>query len=144
MSIVVAPPAIDEQAVRAALAEVPDPEIPAISIVDLGIVERVRVSDDRIEVELLPTFVGCPALDAIRSAVEERLVAFDRPVEVAFGFRVPWTSDRISPAGRERLRESGFAPPAPRGSGSSGGLGTPIALAPVAVCPYCGSRRTVQ
>jgi ring-1,2-phenylacetyl-CoA epoxidase subunit PaaD len=114
-------PPLDAAAVRAALAEVPDPEIPAVSVVDLGMVEDVRVSPTGIHVELLPTFVGCPALDAIRDAVVERLAAFGRPVDVEFGYRVPWTSDRISAQGRERLRASGFAPPDDP------------------ACPYCGS-----
>ena len=61
--------AVEEHAVLAALADVADPEIPSISIVDLGLVHRVEVSGERIRVELLPTFVGCPALDVIRSSV---------------------------------------------------------------------------
>lgn len=125
--------------VRAALAEVPDPEIPVVSIVDLGMVGEVEVGPDRIRVELLPTFVGCPALDVIRSSVEQRLRALDRPVDVRFSFRVPWTSDRITPEGREKLRASGFAPPAPAERE------TPILiqLATPVDCPNCGSRRTV-
>ncbi|NJD28688.1 MAG: phenylacetate-CoA oxygenase subunit PaaJ [Chloroflexi bacterium] len=115
----------NRQAVLEALAAVADPEIPAVSIVDLGMVEDVRVDDDAIRIELLPTFVGCPALDAIQLAVEEKLAAFDRPVEVEFGFRVPWTTDRITPKGRERLRASGFAPP------------------DEATCPFCGSADVV-
>ena len=116
---------VDESAVRAALAEVPDPEIPVVSVVDLGMVEGVAVTADGIRVELLPTFVGCPAVDAIREAVEGRLRAFGRPVEVVFGYRVPWTSDRITPDGGEKLRRSGFAPP----------VDDPAAIR----CPYCGS-----
>jgi ring-1,2-phenylacetyl-CoA epoxidase subunit PaaD len=105
------PPSVDDLMV--ALAEVADPEIPAISIVDLGIVHRAELAaDGRIEVELLPTFVGCPAIDAIRLAVGERLATFGRLVDVSVTFEVPWTSDRITVAGRTRLRESGFAPPA--------------------------------
>jgi ring-1,2-phenylacetyl-CoA epoxidase subunit PaaD len=111
----------DREAVLSTLAFVADPEIPTVSIVDLGMVEDVDVADDRIRVELLPTFVGCPALDAIRLAVEERLAPFERPVEVEFGFRVPWTTERITSRGRERLRASGFAPP------------------DEATCPFCGS-----
>jgi ring-1,2-phenylacetyl-CoA epoxidase subunit PaaD len=113
--------AVTRDAVLDALAAVADPEIPAVSIVDLGMVEDVRIDEDAIRIELLPTFVGCPALDAIQGAVEERLAPFDRPVEVEFGFRVPWTTDRITPRGRERLRASGFAPP------------------DEATCPYCRS-----
>lgn len=114
-----------ETAVRAALAEVPDPELPVASIVELGMVHRVEVRRDAIRVELLPTFVGCPALDAIRSGVRDRLAAFGRPVDVAFTFAVPWTSDRISPAGLDRLRSAGIAAPTPPG------------VAPA--CPWCGS-----
>ena len=126
----VAAPAVTEATVLAALADVADPEIPAISIVDLGIVHRAEVAQDgRIHVELLPTFVGCPAIEAIRSAVGERLAVFARPVDVAISFEVPWTSDRISAAGRQRLKESGFAPPAE----------------PADVrCPYCDSANVAM
>ena len=112
-------------AVREALADVADPEIPAISIVDLGMVGRADVDAAGIHVSLLPTFVGCPAIEMIQGAVRERLAPFDLPVEVEVSFATPWTSDRISPAGRARLKESGFAPPT-------------TDLAAVA-CPYCES-----
>ena len=83
------------------LGSVHDPEIPAVSIVDLGIVERVEVSPEgRIEVELLPTFVGCPALEVIRASVEDALAPLGRAASVAFTWRVPWTSDRITETGR--------------------------------------------
>jgi ring-1,2-phenylacetyl-CoA epoxidase subunit PaaD len=128
---------VTEARVRRALADVHDPEIPAISIVDLGIVRTVTVDADAIRVELLPTFVGCPALDAIHDAVTDRLAGFARDIEVRFTFAEPWTSDRISPAGREALRRSGFAPPVPGQDGHA-----LISLdAPVA-CPYCGSSKT--
>ena len=130
---------VSEAAVRAALAEVPDPEIPVVSIVDLGLVERVEVSGDAIRVELLPTFVGCPALDAIQAAVEERLASFGRPLDVRFSHRVLWTTDRITVRGRERLQASGFAPPQP--GGGSGPVLVP--LGPAVPCPHCGSKRTV-
>lgn len=132
-------PAVDAAAVRAALAEVADPEIPVVSIVDLGMVEAVTVDRDGIAVELLPTFVGCPAIDMIRAAVEERLATFGRPVQVDVTFRVPWTSDRITDAGRERLRRSAFAPP--RTDGAE--LPVLVQLATPVPCPHCGSRRTV-
>ena len=131
--------ALDVAAVRAALAEVADPEIPVVSIVDLGMIESVTVDRDGIDVELLPTFVGCPAIGMIRSAVEERLAPFGRPVRVDVTYRVPWTSDRITDAGRERLRRSGFAPPQANG----GALPVLVQLATPVACPNCGSRRTV-
>jgi ring-1,2-phenylacetyl-CoA epoxidase subunit PaaD len=121
---------LDEPAVRAALGDVVDPEIPTISIVDLGIVHRAEVgSDGAIRVDLLPTFVGCPAIELIRSAVNDRLQSFGRPVEVSVSFEVPWTSDRISPEGREKLRRSGFAPPADIDA---------------VRCPYCDSARVAM
>lgn len=119
---------VDPAAVLAALAEVADPELPVVSVADLGMVHRVAVEGDRIRVELLPTFVGCPALDAIRSAVVARLAAFDCAVDVAFTFAAPWTTDRISADGLERLREVGIAPPSEEGA---------------ARCPWCGSANVV-
>ena len=104
-------PTVSPRAVLAALEEVADPEIPTVSVVELGMVERIEVRPDSISVELLPTFVGCPAVELIREAVARRLAAFERPVSIEMTFSTPWTSDRISPAGREKLRRSGFAPP---------------------------------
>jgi ring-1,2-phenylacetyl-CoA epoxidase subunit PaaD len=115
---------VDQQAVWAALAEVPDPEIPVVSVVDLGMVHSVELDGERLRVELLPTFVGCPALELIRQAVAERLAGLAAEVRVEMTFAEPWTSERITAGGRRKLRESGFAPP-----GS-------------ARCPYCGSEDT--
>ena len=138
-------PAVDEAAVRAALTEVMDPELPMLSVVDLGIIHRVDVGpapgSGPIRVEILPTFVGCPALELIKSSIAERLAAFGRPVEVTATFEVPWTSERISPAGRAALLAAGIAPPGAGASpGAPGGL---IDLEPRVPCPHCGSRRTV-
>jgi ring-1,2-phenylacetyl-CoA epoxidase subunit PaaD len=102
-----------ERDVRAALARIPDPELPVLSIVDLGVIHRVDVGPDAIDVAILPTFVGCPALDVMRSAIVERLGGeFERPVRVKTTFEVPWTSDRISADGLDALRRAGIAPPA--------------------------------
>jgi len=138
-------PRVDEAAVRAILAAVPDPELPMLSIVDLGIVHRVDVGPDGdpIRVEILPTFVGCPALELIKASIVERLAALGRPVEVMATFEVPWTSDRISPAGRQALLEAGITPPGPVAEARAGGTLTLIGLEPRVPCPYCGSRRTV-
>lgn len=131
---------IDAAAVLAALDEVADPEIPTVSIIELGMIGSVEVDDAVIEVELLPTFVGCPALEVIRAAVSSRLEPFGRAVRVEVSFATPWTSDRISPAGREKLRGSGFAPPPDAPPGRS----LPVLdMASIRVpCPYCGSTRT--
>jgi ring-1,2-phenylacetyl-CoA epoxidase subunit PaaD len=116
---------VTEAQVAQVLTNVADPEIPAVSIVELGMVDRIVVDDEDIHVELLPTFVGCPAIDVIRASVERALSDFGRPVLVEMSFRVPWTSDRITLEGREKLRRSGFAPPVDGDHDLR--------------CPYCGS-----
>jgi len=129
--------------VWAALREIPDPEIPAISVVDLGVIGEVDVTDDRVRVDLLPTFVGCPAIGVMESQIAERLrtLGVAPQVEVRVVFDPPWTSDRISTEGRERLRQSGFAPPVTLSGVDVGGLDE-LAVLPIAECPYCGSRNT--
>ena len=115
--------------VRAALAEVPDPELPVLSVIDLGIVHRVEVDAEGIRVVILPTFVGCPALDVIRDSIADRIAAFGLPVVVDTTFEVPWTSDRISAAGKRALASIGIAPPSE----------------PADVrCPFCASGRVVM
>ena len=135
-----APTLMDAAGVWAALGEIPDPEIPTISIVDLGVVRSVDLSDETVSVELLPTFVGCPALEVIREAVEDRLAGVRARVEVAFSFAVPWTTERITDQGRLGLIAGGFAPPAP--GGASLGGSQIVALDVAVACPTCGSRRT--
>jgi ring-1,2-phenylacetyl-CoA epoxidase subunit PaaD len=139
---------VDERAVWAALEQVPDPEIPVVSVVDLGLVRSVELDGERLRVELLPTFVGCPALELIRESVAARLAGMARHVEVEMSFAEPWTSDRITAEGRRRLRESGFAPPEPTGDSAGRSLpivgqrSTPSRYRPQAVCPWCGSADT--
>jgi ring-1,2-phenylacetyl-CoA epoxidase subunit PaaD len=134
---VVAPPL--EAVVRARLADVDDPEIPGVSIVDLGIVHDVRVSADAIHVELLPTFVGCPALDVMRDAISERLAGLAERVHVDFTFAEPWTAARITAEGRAGLAARGFAPPVAEHEAAAAGTALPVL--PIAQCPFCGSRR---
>ena len=133
---------LGETEVWEALAEVPDPEIPVVSVVDLGLVHAVELDGGRLRVELLPTFVGCPALELIRRSVAERLAGMAPAVEVEMTFAVPWTSDRITAEGRRKLRESGFAPPGPTGDHDARPLFTSIAVRPTATCPWCGSADT--
>jgi ring-1,2-phenylacetyl-CoA epoxidase subunit PaaD len=134
-----------EAQVWEALSTVPDPEIPACTITDLGIVERVAVTSSGVDVDLLPTFSGCPALDVIREDVEKAVatVAGHREVRVRFVFSPPWTSDRISPEGRKAMACYGLAPPDLERRHSFFPL---AALRPVegaASCPFCGSEDTV-
>jgi ring-1,2-phenylacetyl-CoA epoxidase subunit PaaD len=133
---------LTREAVWEALAEVPDPEIPVVSVVDLGLVHTVEFDAERLRVELLPTFVGCPALELIRRSVTDRLAGMAQRVEVEMTFAVPWTSDRITPDGHRKLRQSGFAPPGPAGAGDARPLFATIAMRPTATCPWCGSADT--
>ena len=97
-----------------ALAQIPDPEIPVISLVDLGVVRDVAVEGDHVRVEFMPTFLGCPALEVMRNLMAEAVRALGGEPEVVVVAEEGWTSDRITPEGREKLREAGFSPPGPR------------------------------
>ena len=130
-----------ESAVWAALHDVHDPEIPTISVVDLGVIRSVEATERTIRVELLPTFVGCPAIELMREAVEDRLREFADDVSVDISFAEPWTTERISDAGRAALRAAGFAPPPPR-AGDSDRFLSILPSQPIGECPYCGSRNT--
>lgn len=125
-------------AVWAALEEVKDPEIPPVSVVDMGMVSQVAVDGGRVTIDMTPTFVGCPALDIIRRDVIARVVQVEgvAEVEVRFVFDPPWTSERITEQGRERLKTFGIAPPLRECGGNL------INLEEVPNCPYCGSRDT--
>jgi ring-1,2-phenylacetyl-CoA epoxidase subunit PaaD len=130
---------VTEEQVWEALAEIPDPEIPVISLVDLGVVRSVGVSGEQVRIEFTPTFLGCPALEVMRDAMAERIAALGVEPDVRVVLDDSWSTDRITPAGREKLRASGFAPPAPRT------VGAPqlVQLQSNAFrCPYCGSRDT--
>ena len=143
---------VTEERVWEALAEIPDPEIPPISIVDLGVVRSVSVEpcpgtrsqdgaevDSRVRVEFTPTFLGCPALEVMRDQMAARIRELGAEPEVEVILDDSWSTDKITPEGREKLRAAGFAPPAPRAAAElklvelqRGGFR----------CPYCGSTET--
>jgi ring-1,2-phenylacetyl-CoA epoxidase subunit PaaD len=122
--------------VRAVLDTVPDPEMPPISIGELGMVVAVEVDGAHARVDLVATFSGCPAIGVIREDVESAVLGLDgvETVEVRFVTSIVWTPERITDAGREKLKEFGIAPP---GSGQ-----TLLSIGGV-TCPLCGSRDTV-
>ena len=131
--------ALTASKVWAALAEIPDPEIPVISLVDLGVVRDVEVENGRVRVEFTPTFLGCPALEVMRDAMAERIRELGAEPEIEVLKDDSWSTDRITPQGREKLRVSGFAPPAPREASAP----TLVQLqSNVFRCPYCGSTDT--
>jgi ring-1,2-phenylacetyl-CoA epoxidase subunit PaaD len=130
---------VTAEAVWAALAEIPDPEIPVVSLVDLGVIRDVAVDDQRVRIEFTPTFLGCPALEVMRRAMEAKVTELGGEPDVRVITDDSWSTDRISPEGREKLREAGFAPPAPRAAGAT----TLVQLQAKAFrCPYCGSTET--
>jgi len=130
---------VEEAQVWEALEEIPDPEIPVVSLVELGVIRSVDVQKGHVRIEFTPTFLGCPALEVMKRAMEEKVTELGAEPEVEVISDDSWSTDRITPAGREKLRAAGFAPPAPR-----------EATAPKLVqlqanvfrCPYCGSTET--
>jgi ring-1,2-phenylacetyl-CoA epoxidase subunit PaaD len=122
-----------------ALAEIPDPEIPTISIVDLGVVRDVAVENGTVRVEFTPTFLGCPALEVMREQMADRIRELGAEPKVQVVLDDSWSTDRITPAGREKLRTSGFAPPAPRSAGEPKLVQLQTGTFK---CPYCGSTDT--
>ena len=122
-----------------ALAEIPDPEIPVISLVDLGVIREVDVSNGSVRVDFTPSFLGWPALDVLREARGAPIRELGAEPEIRVCTDDSWSTDRITPEGREKLRTSGFAPPAPRAAGAP----TLVQLQSNAHrCPYCGSTGT--
>lgn len=127
-------------AARAAASDVRDPELPFLTLVDMGILRDVRLgADGAVEAVITPTYSGCPAMDVIRLDVEVALAAAGvGPARVVSVLSPAWTTDWISDAGREKLRENGIAPPA-----RTAGLGKRALFADeVVACPRCGSRDT--
>jgi len=131
------PPSVDE--VWRALDEIADPEIPVISLVDLGVIKDVEVDGDQVRVTFTPTFMGCPALDVMRRAMEAKIEELGAEARIDVLLDDSWSTDRISTRGREQLRAAGFAPPAPRQAGAVTLVQLERGLHP---CPYCGSSDT--
>ncbi|GBD09528.1 Putative 1,2-phenylacetyl-CoA epoxidase, subunit D [Candidatus Thermoflexus japonica] len=129
--------ALTREAVLTALEAVKDPEIPTVSVVDLGLIYEVRVNGDEVEVDFAPTFVGCPALHVMEREIVERIQALGaRRVQVRRVYRPPWTADRMNERARQALRELGIAPPRPVPAEIT------LAVFERLPCPFCGSTDT--
>ncbi len=131
------PPTIGQ--IWQALEDVKDPEIPVISVVEMGIVREVVLNPEGVTVKMTPTFSGCPALHVMQQDIEERVrqLGFDS-VTVETVLNPPWSSEWISEGAREKLRQFGVAPP-PRHDGNF----ISVAFLDVAHCPRCNSTNTV-
>jgi ring-1,2-phenylacetyl-CoA epoxidase subunit PaaD len=121
-----------KETIMDALGLVKDPEIASVSILDLGMVHKVEVSEGDVKVFVLPTFSGCPALHIIEKNIKNAVEQVNGVIsaEVEFIFTPPWTTDRITSEGRERLKEFGISPPP-----ANHVMGEPWEID----CPYCGS-----
>jgi ring-1,2-phenylacetyl-CoA epoxidase subunit PaaD len=121
-----------------ALAEIPDPEIPVVSLVDLGVVKNVTIDEGTVHVDFTPTFIGCPALETMQRAMELKIAELGAVPEIDVRLDDSWSTDDITSEGREKLRVAGFAPPAPRTADK-------LELTQLQRgfrCPYCGSTST--
>lgn len=119
---------------------VKDPEIPAVSVVEMGMISDVEVDGAHAHVVVLPTFTGCPAIAVIESDVRSGVMAVEgiESVKVDTTFTPPWTTERITQEGRTKLKEFGLAPP----TGAGPVLIDSIGLPTFAICPFCGSKNT--
>lgn len=132
---------LTKEEVLGILQSVPDPEVPVISVVELGVVRDVDIRDDGIVVTMTPTYSGCPAMREMEADVKAALLARGVPqVEVRTVLTPPWTTDWIGPEAREKLRRYGIAPP---GRAESSGFVTLTRARPAVACPFCGSTDTV-
>jgi ring-1,2-phenylacetyl-CoA epoxidase subunit PaaD len=120
-----------------ALDEVKDPEIPNVSVIELGLIRQVGYEGQTLIVAMAPTFIGCPALDVMRGAIKEQLlkIGIDR-VEVRIVVQPPWTSDWITTEGRKKLKLVGLAPPPQHGGDLEHFIDASTS------CPYCESTNT--
>ncbi|MFD3531494.1 MULTISPECIES: 1,2-phenylacetyl-CoA epoxidase subunit PaaD [unclassified Streptomyces] len=132
--------ALEEELSRIAGA-VLDPELPVLTLAELGVLRGVQVTGPgRVEVALTPTYTGCPAVEAMSSDIERALHEHGVPeVSVVTVLAPAWSTDDISEEGRRKLAEFGVAPPRPQGPGPAGG---PVPLTLAIRCPHCGSTDT--
>lgn len=129
--------------VWAALGRVADPEIPVLTVLDLGIVRDVNVAGDAVDVVITPTYSGCPATHVIEEAIRRALAAAGfADARVRTSLSPAWTTDWMSPEGREKLRKFGIAPPGMRALDSAAPVRFFRAAPARVACPHCGSADT--
>ncbi|MFM1884252.1 MAG: phenylacetate-CoA oxygenase subunit PaaJ [Bacteroidota bacterium] len=128
---------VTEDALWSALEEVMDPEVPVLSVVDLGVIRRVSLQGNALHIDLAPTYTGCPAMDVIQKRVEDALGSFGE-VHVQTVLDPPWTTDWMTASGREKLEAYGIAPPVGKASDKR----TLWAVQPAVGCPRCKSENT--
>lgn len=131
---------IDKKALYAYLEEIKDPEVPVLSIIDLGIVRDIQLNDDELEVTITPTYTGCPAMDMIAAAIRVELSTLGfKKIKIINSISPAWTTDWMSEEGKRKLKEYGIAPPNPRQQVCNDKL---FAAAEAVQCPLCNSFHT--
>lgn len=130
--------AINKEQILSVLNTIPDPEIPVVSIVELGMVKDVLIENGNVRVQIMPTYTACPATWQIQSDIEKKLKEHHIPAKVEIVYSPPWTTDRISKEALEKLNTYGIAPPQNKISLSELQNGE-YKIA----CPRCGSTNTV-
>jgi ring-1,2-phenylacetyl-CoA epoxidase subunit PaaD len=130
----------------ALLDEVPDPEVPALSVRDLGVVRKIEVgTDGTVAMDVTPTYSGCPAVAAINMAIRDRfLQAGWAEVTIRTVLSPAWTTDWISDEGKRKLRDYGIAPPVGKAADEGAGRGVLFGADPTVPCPRCGSEETAK
>lgn len=126
------------------LAAIPDPEVPVVSIVELGIVRAVAFAHGRVRIDVTPTYSGCPATEMIAAAIRERLASIGiAEVDLVTRLAPPWTTDWMAPEAKRKLAHFGIAPPHAGGARVDVSGISPLRRASVTVpCPHCGSSKT--
>ena len=131
---------IDKQAIYSYLEEINDPEVPVLSIIDLGIVRDVRMNDEELEVIITPTYTGCPAMDMITTTIKIQLATLGfKKIKITQVLSPVWTTEWMSEEGKRKLKEYGIAPPNPKQQVCDQKL---FAEAEGVQCPHCNSYHT--
>ncbi len=121
------------------LKEIPDPEIPVISITDLGVVREVKVTGDQVAIKITPTYTGCPATNIFEQDIKIELVKVGfKQIDISFQYSPAWTTDWLSEEAREKLRRFGIAPP----DGTTSDKNFLLGKDPIVACPQCKSTHT--
>ena len=131
---------IDKQTIYSYLEEINDPEVPVLSIIDLGIVRDVKMNDEELEVVITPTYTGCPAMDMITATIKIQLATLGfKKIKITQVLSPAWTTEWMSEEGKRKLKEYGIAPPNPKQQVCDQKL---FAEAEGVQCPHCNSYHT--
>jgi len=131
---------IDKQTIYSYLEEINDPEVPVLSIIDLGIVRDVKMNEEEVEVIITPTYTGCPAMDMIAATIKIQLATLGfKKIKITHALSPAWTTEWMSEEGKRKLKRYGIAPPNPKQQVCDQKL---FAEAEAVQCPHCNSYHT--